>query len=232
MFGTLRMSGMMLATVITGMLIKFGGHAMAMMAGGMVSQVQSAGTRATHEVEDPAGRASAMQRNVTAMPTQAWSNEHGFQARQAQSLVGMSGKTTASSDMIRDFGMEFSSRISADSEIGRSIGFGGSGRHAGRRSVITYELKSLMAGWDSTSRCDQRCGFRQYGGDTAEFAKMGVANDRALANVYGSVKTMQASDCIWTRVSGSCREKWERMPQPGLSASMATGVSSTPCVRR
>ena len=35
MFGTLRMSGMMLATVITGMLVKFGSHAMAMMAGNL-----------------------------------------------------------------------------------------------------------------------------------------------------------------------------------------------------
>ena len=49
MFGTLRMSGMMLATVITGMLIRFGGHAMALIAGGMVGQVQGAGTRAVHE---------------------------------------------------------------------------------------------------------------------------------------------------------------------------------------
>ncbi|MDU0460413.1 MAG: conjugal transfer protein TraG N-terminal domain-containing protein [Geobacteraceae bacterium] len=188
MFGTLRMSGMMLATVITGMLIKFGGHAMAMMAGGMVSQVQSAGTRATHEVEDPAGRASAMQRNVTAMPTQAWSNEHSFQARQAQSLVGMSGKTTASSDMIRDFGMEFSSRISADSEIGRSIGFGGSGRAMREGGLSSaYELKSFdgRLGLDK-SAATKNVVSGSYGGDTLEFAKMGVANDRALANVFGS----------------------------------------------
>ncbi len=188
MFGTLRMSGMMLATVITGMLIKFGGHAMAMMAGGMVSQVQAAGNRAVHEVEDPSGRTSAMQRNVTAMPTQAWSNEHSFQARQAQSLVGMSGKTTASSDMIRDFGMEFSSRISADSELGRSIGFGGSGR-AMRESGLSssYELKSFdgRLGLDkSAATKDVVSG--SYGGDTQAFANMGVANDRALANVFGS----------------------------------------------
>lgn len=188
MFGTLRMSGMMLATVITGMLIRFGGHAMSMMAGGMVNQVQSAGTRAAHEVEDPAGRASAMQRNVTAMPTQAWSNEHSFQARQAQSLVGMSAKTTASSDMIRDFGMDFSSRISADSEIGRSIGFGGSGRAMREGGLSSaYELKSFdgRLGLDkSAATKDVVSG--SYGGDTLAFAKMGVANDRALANVFGS----------------------------------------------
>ncbi len=188
MFGTLRMSGMMLATVITGMLIKFGGHAMAMMAGGMVSQVQSAGNRATHEVEDPAGRASAMQRNVTAMPTQAWSNEHSFQARQAQSLVGMSAKTTAASDMIRDFGMDFSSRMAADGELGRTIGFGGAGRAMRENGLSSsYDLKSFdgRLGLDKSAAVRDVVG-NSYGGDTQAFAQMGVANDRALANVFGN----------------------------------------------
>jgi conjugal transfer mating pair stabilization protein TraG len=141
-----------------------------------------------HEVEDPAGRASAMQRNVTAMPTQAWSNEHSFQARQAQSLVGMSGKTTASSDMIRDFGMEYSGRIAADSELGRSIGFGGTGR-AMREGGLgsAYDLKSF----DGRLGLDKSAATRDvvagsYGGDTLAFARMGVANDRALANVFGT----------------------------------------------
>ena len=188
MFGTLRMSGMMLATVITGMLIRFGGHAMAMMAGGMVSQVQAAGNRAVHEVEDPVGRGSAIQRNVTSMPTQAWSNEHSFQARQGQSLVGMSGKTTASSDMIRDFGMDFSSRVTADSELGRAIGFGGTGRAMREDGLGTaYDLKSF----DGRMGLDRSAAVRDmvldgYGGDTLAFARMGVANDRALATVFGS----------------------------------------------
>ena len=188
MFGTLRMSGMMLATVITGMLIRFGGHALAMMAGGLGSQVQAAGNRAVHEVEDPAGRGSAVQRNVTAMPTQAWSNEHSFQARQAQSLVGLSAKTTAAGDMIRDFGMEYSSRIAADSELGRSIGFGGTGRAMREDGLAAaYDLKSF----DGRLGLDKSAAVRDlvadsYGGDTLDFARMGVANDRALARVFGS----------------------------------------------
>ena len=93
MFGTLRMSGMMLATVLTGMLVKFGGHAMAMMAGSLSGQIQSAGSRAAHEVEDPAGRASSIQRNSSAMPTQAWGNEHSFWARGAAAKAEMDFKT-------------------------------------------------------------------------------------------------------------------------------------------
>jgi hypothetical protein len=93
MFGTLRMSGMMLATVLTGMLVKFGGHAMAMMAGSLSGQIQSAGSRAAHEVEDPTGRASSIQRNSSAMPTQAWGNEHSFWARGAAAKAEMDYKT-------------------------------------------------------------------------------------------------------------------------------------------
>lgn len=93
MFGTLRMSGMMLATVLTGMLVKFGGHAMAMMAGSLSGQIQSAGSRAAHEVEDPAGRASSIQRNSSAMPTQAWGNEHSFWARGTAAKAEMDYKT-------------------------------------------------------------------------------------------------------------------------------------------
>lgn len=93
MFGTLRMSGMMLATVITGMLVKFGGHAMAMMSGSLAGQIQSAGTRAAHEIEDPAGRASAIQRNVSAMPAQAWANEHSFWSRSSAAKSHMDMNT-------------------------------------------------------------------------------------------------------------------------------------------
>ena len=76
------------------------------------------------------------------MPTQAWSNEHSFQARQGQSLVGLSGKTTAAGDMIRDVGMEYSGRIAADSELGRGIGFGGVGRAMREDGLATaYGLK-------------------------------------------------------------------------------------------
>ncbi|MDO3377096.1 conjugal transfer protein TraG N-terminal domain-containing protein [Geoalkalibacter halelectricus] len=83
MFGTLRMSGLMLATVMTGMLVRFGGHALASLSGNVTGQVQSAGVTAARQTEDPAGRAEAIQSNVKALPTQAWSNEHDFASRMA-----------------------------------------------------------------------------------------------------------------------------------------------------
>lgn len=83
MFGTLRMSGMMLATVITGALVKFGGHAMAMMAGNLSGQLQGAGLSGTMKTEDAAGRAGAINQNMGVMPTAAWTNQYSHSERAA-----------------------------------------------------------------------------------------------------------------------------------------------------
>jgi len=74
MFGTIRMSGLMLATVMTGLLVKFGGHALASMAGNLTGQIQAAGTQAARVTEDPSGRAAALNANNSAMPTQTIAN--------------------------------------------------------------------------------------------------------------------------------------------------------------
>lgn len=46
MFGFVRTAGIMLATVMTSMIVSFGGHALAMMASSMQGHIQSAGTQA------------------------------------------------------------------------------------------------------------------------------------------------------------------------------------------
>lgn len=92
MFGTVRMSGLMLATVITGMLVKFGGHALATMGSSLMGQVQSAGQQATRMTQDPAGRASALKSNAWSMPTETIANDHryGYQGMMTEGLVNQS----------------------------------------------------------------------------------------------------------------------------------------------
>jgi conjugal transfer mating pair stabilization protein TraG len=188
MFGTLRMSGMMLATVITGTLVKFGGHAMAMMAGGLAGQVGSAGGYGAHTVEDPIGRASAEKSNVSAMPTQAWSNEYSMKARQTQSSMEMSAGTSASNDMVAAFGQEYSTRMMGDAQVGRNIGFGAAGSAMKEQGLnSSYDLKSFdtRLGLNKSAAVkDMVAG--SYAGDVRKFAEMGVANDKALAQVFGS----------------------------------------------
>lgn len=190
MFGTLRMSGMMLATVLTGMLVKFGGHAMAMMAGSLSGQIQSAGSRGAHEVEDPAGRASSIQRNSSAVPTQAWGNEHSFWARGNQSYLDMTAKTMASSDLVGSFGLGGASRIMADGGIGKTVGFGGKGaamRQAGLDNAYGLSIFDGKAGMAQSGALRDVID-KNYGGNLDSHAQMKVANDAALGKVFGTAE--------------------------------------------
>ena len=92
MFGTVRMSGLMLATVITGMLVKFGGHALATMGSSLMGQIQSAGHQAARITEDPAGRAAALKSNAWSMPTETIANDHryGYRGMMTEGLVNQS----------------------------------------------------------------------------------------------------------------------------------------------
>ncbi len=69
-FGALRWSGLMLASVITGMLIRFGGTALAMLAGSIASTPQSSGAAYGSAVAKNAG--GVLQSEI--LPTQTWAN--------------------------------------------------------------------------------------------------------------------------------------------------------------
>jgi conjugal transfer mating pair stabilization protein TraG len=89
MFGTVRMSGLMLATVMTGILVKFGGHALATLAGNLTGQIQAAGQQAANSTEDPSGRAAALKSNAWAMPTETIANQprYGFGGMMDEGMV-------------------------------------------------------------------------------------------------------------------------------------------------
>ncbi|APG23980.1 conjugal transfer protein TraG N-terminal domain-containing protein [Syntrophotalea acetylenica] len=89
MFGTVRMSGLMLATVMTGILVKFGGHALATLAGNLTGQIKTAGQLAANMTEDPSGRASALKSNAWSMPTETIANHprYGFGPMMDEGMV-------------------------------------------------------------------------------------------------------------------------------------------------
>jgi conjugal transfer mating pair stabilization protein TraG len=80
MFGIIRSSGIMLASLFTMMLIKFGGHALAMMAGSLSGAVSGAGAQAG-ALLTPEGTAAAMKQQVSSasllegMPQHRFSNQ-------------------------------------------------------------------------------------------------------------------------------------------------------------
>ena len=68
----------MLATVLTGMLIRFGGHALSMLAGNLAGTIQSQGTSAAMKTGDPAGSAGMISQMREADPTHAWANQFSY----------------------------------------------------------------------------------------------------------------------------------------------------------
>jgi len=93
MFGTMRLGGLVLATALTGMLVKFGGHAMAMLAGNITGQIQGAGVKGESQTADPTGRAQSITSNTSAMPTQAWANSNSYSTRASAARAEVDSKT-------------------------------------------------------------------------------------------------------------------------------------------
>ncbi|TKB23102.1 conjugal transfer protein TraG [Desulfopila sp. IMCC35006] len=77
MFGIIRSSGIMLASLFTMMLIKFGGHALAMMAGSLSSAVSVAGGQAG-ALMTPEGTSSAMSQQIKASGNLEGMPQHRF----------------------------------------------------------------------------------------------------------------------------------------------------------
>lgn len=82
MFGIVRSSGIMLASFLSMMLIRFGGHAMAMMAGSLQSAIHGAGARAG-ALLSPEGKAAALDQQIRATVPLEMANHYGFSTQAA-----------------------------------------------------------------------------------------------------------------------------------------------------
>ena len=93
MFGVIRSAGIMLASFFSMMLIRFGGHALAMLAGNLSQIAQSAGAQAG-QLLTPEGTATALNQQVRAagllqgMPEHRFANMAAAQAWGLHSSVG------------------------------------------------------------------------------------------------------------------------------------------------
>ncbi|MDI1472966.1 conjugal transfer protein TraG N-terminal domain-containing protein [Thermodesulfovibrio sp. 1176] len=105
-FGALRWSGLMLASVISGMLVKFGGTALAMLAGSISGMPQSSGAAYGSSLLKNAG--GVLQSEI--LPTQTWSNAA---AAMGGSRALMSGLAEKGAGELRGQAM-FGSRLGAN----------------------------------------------------------------------------------------------------------------------
>lgn len=110
MFGIVRSSGIMLASFLSMMLIRFGGHAMAMMAGSLQSSIHGAGAKAG-ALLTPEGKAAALDQQVSATVPLEMANHYGFSTQaasrqwQAHKGVQSSAADWQTLDAARDSGI-------------------------------------------------------------------------------------------------------------------------------
>ncbi|ABL01356.1 conjugal transfer protein TraG N-terminal domain-containing protein [Pelobacter propionicus] len=75
MFGTLRMSGLVLSTALTGMLVKFGGNAITQMGSSLQGHIAAAGGIGASRTEDIVGQSQAVTGlSAAGAPTAAWAS--------------------------------------------------------------------------------------------------------------------------------------------------------------
>jgi len=127
-FGAVRWAGVMLATVITGMLIRVGGSAMAHLSGSLTSTATSQGQQAGMTAMTPEGVSRELNALESSVPTMANAGKFGFAERTAGATAQKFGGTQAQVEMVDHFGgIDGASQVYANATMARNIGFGAKG---------------------------------------------------------------------------------------------------------
>ena len=145
-FAAMRWSGLMLATVMTGILIKFGGQALAMLAGGLTGGVSAAASSAGREVVTPEGSAHTISGLETTGA--AWANAHkySYEERNAIKTAQKVGETGAMNEVIDNMGAGGVEKMVGSSTVGRMVKYGASGQAARNRGIGETFQDLTMAG--------------------------------------------------------------------------------------
>ena len=93
MFGLIRTAGIGLATVITTLLIRCGGSALAHLAGGISGSIQASGASAGRSVGTPEGIAREVREQNIAVPTMANAARYDWQTRTEAETLSMGHRT-------------------------------------------------------------------------------------------------------------------------------------------
>jgi hypothetical protein len=146
MFGYVRSFGMMLATIATGILVKFGGHALAMMSGSLSGSISSTATSAGQSTQDPAGSASMIHQQRESMPTHSfyakyspWKTWRSGMGQREWGLADGLGK----SQVIEQQGLENVTQAQANklsAQVGEGLGYGDTNTALQSGMISTQEL--------------------------------------------------------------------------------------------
>ena len=185
MFGTMRMGGLVLATALTGMLVKFGGHAMAMLAGNITGQIQGAGTSGERQTADPTGRAQAIKSNIDSAPTMAWANSHSYSARTGEAWAKLDSGTTSFGQMADAFGGAGGvSRMMANANTGLTVKRGAEGA-----AMIDAGLQKSfdLSKFDSAANIAKNEDIKDaYGGNPEALGQVRASGEKSIADFAAS----------------------------------------------
>jgi len=204
MFGTIRWAGLMLSTVITGMMIKFGGQALAMMAGSVTSPVQGAAAKAGMDTQTPEGR-TALDKNL--ISAHGWHStiRPNFSTTELANAgaVKQAGDIQGTTDMINAFDMEGAVRKIADQKIGFTLDKAAGGKAArdtglkqASKIKETVAKTNLLGDEKAIGRMDGDENFIREASDTIAKEKQKKINsmkdvDVPVTNPLGSYNNMK-----------------------------------------
>ena len=202
MFAAIRWSGLMLATVISGILIKFGGTALAHFAGQMTATASHAGADAGKAVNTPEGMSKEISALEAAPPVMANAHSFSYQQRTSARTAETMGKTIGGLSALDTFGgIDGAAEVYGAAAMGRTIKFGaageamrnGEGGYNGAHDRALFSSKAgeiekgniqAMYGNDAQANADRKV--------AAEGALVGMAHEKGMspAELQTTISTM------------------------------------------
>ncbi len=212
-FGTIRWTGIFIATVITTMLVKFGGHALSHLSGQMTSTAKSEGEK-SGVVTTPEGKASTINSLEAAPPVMSNANRFNFNERTtAKANTGAKGIGV---------GMGLGSQNMAF-ETGRIEGAAAVGTARGKQAFANDISEGDVSGAMNKSEYNQKSTwFGKTEGETSFGKKvLGIRNPSEMAtfNATGQYITPQMAQ--------HAQEQGFQGIVPGMSLTQQTFDSST-----
>jgi len=188
-FGAIRWAGLMLATVITGMLVRFGGHAVAQLAGQLTSSVQHGGGSAGMAAVTPEGRAQELQKLEGAPAVMTNAHRFSFGERSAIKTAEMTGRTSGMASLLREQGQAGLAQMIAQSTKGsmiRNAALGNAAQYMGTDAFISNATKGQItanatAGAPGSKQAAESLGItkgKKQLGDAVAFKK--IANEHGM----------------------------------------------------
>lgn len=183
MFGQIRSGGIMLASVITMMLVKFGGSAMAHMAGGLVGGVQTGG-RQGGALASPEGKSSALDSQERAKGSLQYhaAPNHNFETSARANANAMHKNVGANAVYENGAVAQQVGTIEGDTTKGSAIGKNIANANAGETNVSAAAKTSAVKQTQDVSSAQT---------NIAKGGLGGVA-DRSATETHSNIGTTQA----------------------------------------